>query len=469
MLKEHNTVFRRLMMFADLCVVALSFLLSHKFAHTLNPEMYPLTVHAPFLPVTLILWGFLLYFFTMYQSFRVKPLFEMFYIIFKTALTGFIIFGSITYILKVTYISRFFIVFFFVATSLILCLEKSLVILFFRYSRMKGYNFRNVLVVGTNKRAQRFSELMAHHKEWGFHVFGYVDEDVKKKGEVIDGVKVIGGFDDIPTILHSNVVDEVVFIVPRSWLTKIEDIVHFCETEGVKIHLAVDHFELQFARAKQTDLHGFPLITFESAPDKIWHLLFKRLFDLSSSGIALVTLFPFFAFIAVAIKVTSKGPVFFKQVRCGLNGRRFTLYKFRTMVIDAEKKLAELQKHNQMNGPAFKMENDPRVTPLGQYLRKLSLDELPQFWNVFAGDMSLVGPRPPIPKEVERYDNWHRRRLSMRPGLTCLWQVNGRNKITDFDDWMKLDLEYIDNWSLWLDLKIMFKTVPVVLVGHGAK
>ncbi len=469
MLKEHNAVFRRIMIMADLCVIAVSFVLAYPLACKLNPSMNPFKIHIAFLPVILMLWGFLLYFSRMYQSFRVKPLFEMFYIVFKTALAGFIIFGSITYILKITYVSRAFIVFAFLISSVLLCAEKAFVVMFFRFTRRKGFNFRSVLIIGTNKRAQRFEELLYNHREWGFHVLGFIDEDPKKKGEAFGKSKVLGSFDDLPDVIHSNVVDEVVFIVPRSWLTKIEEIVHFCETEGLKIHLAVDHFELQFAKAKQTDFHGFPLITFESAPDKIWHLLFKRLFDLVLSGVALVVLSPFLLIIAICIKATSKGPIFFKQTRCGLNSRRFTLLKFRTMVVDAEKKLAELEKHNQMKGPAFKMDNDPRVTPIGRFLRKLSLDELPQLWNVLAGDMSLVGPRPPIPKEVERYDNWHRRRLSMRPGLTCLWQVNGRNKITDFDDWMKLDLEYIDNWSLWLDLKIVFKTVPVVLIGHGAK
>jgi exopolysaccharide biosynthesis polyprenyl glycosylphosphotransferase len=457
------------MIFADLSVVAVSFFLGYWLRRQINPNVLPFQMHVTFLPVTLILWGFLLYFFRMYQSFRMKPLIEMTYVIFKTALTAFIVFGSVLYILKITYFSRSFIALVFIIASFLLCLEKAAMVLFFRYTRLKGFNFRNVLIIGTNKRAVRFAEMLGDHREWGFHIVGFIDEDPKKIGEVIDGSKVIGSFEDLPRVIHSHVIDDVVFIVPRSWLTKIEEIVHFCETEGLKIHLAVDHFEMQFARAKQTDLHGFPLITFESAPDKVWHLITKRLFDLVLSGVSMIALFPLFMTIVILVKLTSRGPVFFKQVRCGLNGRRFKLYKFRTMVVGAEKKLEELQKHNQMKGPAFKMENDPRVTSVGRILRKFSLDELPQLGNVLMGDMSLVGPRPPIPKEVEQYDNWHRRRLSMRPGLTCLWQVNGRNKITDFNEWMKLDLEYIDNWSLWLDLKIVFKTVPVVLIGHGAK
>jgi lipopolysaccharide/colanic/teichoic acid biosynthesis glycosyltransferase len=187
------------------------------------------------------------------------------------------------------------------------------------------------------------------------------------------------------------------------------------------------------------------------------------------SFIALVILAPILGLIAIAIETTSPGGVLFKQQRCGLNGRVFTLYKFRTMVSDAEAKLESLRQHNQMGGPAFKMDNDPRVTKVGRILRKFSLDELPQFWNVFKGEMSLVGPRPPLPKEVKQYDQWQRRRLSMAPGITCLWQISGRNNITDFNQWAKLDLQYIDHWSPWLDLMILVKTLPAVLLTRGAK
>ena len=198
-------------------------------------------------------------------------------------------------------------------------------------------------------------------------------------------------------------------------------------------------------------------------------MIFKRIIDIIVSALALVILAPVFAVIAIIIKRTSDGPAFFAQERCSLNGRRFKLYKFRTMDKDAEGKLKDLMAHNQMDGPAFKMDNDPRVTPVGKFLRKSSLDEFPQFYNVLRGDMSLIGPRPPLPKEVEKYDFWQRRRLSMRPGLTCLWQVSGRNKIKDFDEWARLDLKYIDEWSPLLDTKIFFKTIPTVLFGIGAK
>jgi len=210
------------------------------------------------------------------------------------------------------------------------------------------------------------------------------------------------------------------------------------------------------------------LLTFESTPDKLWHLWVKRLFDIVFSFIALIILAPIFAIVAIMIKATSKGPVFFKQERGGLNGRKFMLYKFRTMVVDAEAKLKDVLAYNEMDGPVFKLTNDPRLTKVGKFLRKFSVDELPQLWNVLKEDMSIVGPRPPIPAEIDKYANWQRRRLSMMPGITCLWQVKGRNNI-DFEAWMRFDLEYIDNWSLWLDCKIILQTIPVVLFGIGGK
>ncbi|MBI4698799.1 MAG: sugar transferase, partial [Nitrospirae bacterium] len=206
-----------------------------------------------------------------------------------------------------------------------------------------------------------------------------------------------------------------------------------------------------------------------STPDRLGLLFIKRLFDFVSSVIALIFLMPLLILVAIVIKASSPGPVFFKQQRCSLYGRKFMFYKFRTMVDEAESMLEAVLPYNEMSGPVFKMTNDPRVTEAGKWLRKYSIDELPQLWNVVNGDMSLVGPRPPLPEEVEKYDGWQRRRLSMRPGITCLWQIKGRNKIADFNEWMRLDMEYIDNWSLWLDFKILFKSVPVVLSGAGAK
>ena len=262
-------------------------------------------------------------------------------------------------------------------------------------------------------------------------------------------------------------IDEVVFVVPRLRLNHMENAINACETEGVKATIAVDLFDLKIARSRQTELDGIPLLTFETTIAKEWQLFVKRAMDIVISGLAIILLSPVLIIGATLIKLTSPGPVMFKQKRVSLNGRKFVLHKFRTMYKGAHKEQLELRANNEMKGPVFKMKKDPRITPVGRILRKFSIDELPQLFNVFVGHMSLIGPRPLPTYEVEEFEPWQRRRLSMRPGITCLWQVNGRNKI-DFEEWMKWDLEYLDNWSLWLDFKILLKTIPVVLFGIGA-
>lgn len=464
MLKEHAKVFTRLLAFFDLFLIAFGFYLSSLIKKVSFSSEYIL-----FLLFILFIEEFLLWHFGVYTSFRIKTIPQVLFSVIKASFITLVISGFITYIFKLQSIGRGFMVLVFGVITLLLSAEKIILIKFFRFIRKKGFNYRNILLIGTGKRAQRFIDLVHQHAEWGLRIVGLVDYDEAKKGKIVKGYKVLGSFKDIPDIIHNNVIDEVVFVVPRSQLNEIEDIIYFCEEEGLKVNIAVDLFELKISKAKQTALSEMPLITFESTPDKIWALLIKRIIDISVSGVALILLSPLFLIISILIKLTSKGPVFFKQVRVGLNGRRFILYKFRTMVEDAEERLKSLLKYNEMKGPVFKMSNDPRITKIGKILRRFSLDELPQLWNVLKGDMSLVGPRPPLPSEVEKYQPWQRRRLSMRPGLTCLWQVNGRNKINDFDEWVRLDLEYIDNWSLGLDFKILFKTVPVVLLGIGAK
>jgi exopolysaccharide biosynthesis polyprenyl glycosylphosphotransferase len=494
MIKEQTRLLKKVLLIVDLGLVSGSFFIGY-FLRDAITYFTPFAFLAPYLydehlrpieyyvlyigllPIFLLLWGGLLSYFGMYNSSRFSSIPESFGSIIKAAIAGFIIFGSYIFILRMQQdISRLLIGFIFTIATLLLCLEKIVFVYILRILNKMDKNFksalivfRRILIVGTGKRSRTFIELIKNNPGWNIKIVGLLDMDITKKGEKINGQEVIGTLDDIPHLIQDNVIDEVVFIVPRSWLSKIEEVMLFCENAGLKVHLAVNLFDLKFSRAKQTDLHGFPLLAFESTPEKLGHLFVKRIFDFIASGIALVILIPVFIIIATIIKTTSEGPVFYKQLRCGLYGRKFMFYKFRTMVIDAESRLKELLKYNEMNGPVFKMTNDPRITNIGKWLRKFSLDELPQLWNVLKGDMSLVGPRPPLPLEVENYDNWQRRRLSMRPGITCLWQVSGRNKIVDFKEWMKLDLEYIDNWSLWLDFKIFFMTIPAVILGRGAK
>jgi exopolysaccharide biosynthesis polyprenyl glycosylphosphotransferase len=486
MIKEHHSLFKRVVLCIDLSLVTISLFAGYFLRDTIygifpalsSMEMLPLArvgYYVGLLPVLLIIWGALLSYFGMYKSFNAK-ISESFLIIFKSALTGFIMFGSYIFVLKMQQsVSRMVIVFSFLLAPLLISIEK--IALFYAYRiiskrdvsfKSSLFIFRRILIVGTGRKAELFVELVNNHPDGGLKIVGLADIDGNREGEVIKGYRVLGSFHDMPEIIHNNIIDEVIFIAPSSSLRKIEDTVKFCESEGLRVNIAADIYDLSFTKAKHSDFYGFPLITYESTPDKLGYLFIKRLFDFAVSGISVIFLAPFLLIIFVIIKTNSEGPVFYKQKRCGLYGRKFTMYKFRTMSADAESKLKDLLVYNEMKGPVFKMANDPRITRAGKWMRKYSIDELPQLWNVLKGDMSLVGPRPPLPEEVERYTPAQRRRLSMRPGITCLWQIEGRSKIFDFDEWSRLDLEYIDNWSFGLDIKILLKSIPVVLFGRGA-
>ncbi len=468
MLKEHIKVFRKILWLVDLGLIALSFFL----AYMINSRILgfvALTEFANFLPILIIIWGALLHYFGMYESIRTMRIPKILMTVVRITLYAFIVFVSILYLVKVPPLGRSFMALSFGLSAILICMQRIILIYFFRYMRAQGYNYRSILVVGTGRKAQQFAKVAEEHKEWGLKISGFLVEDKDRVGKEIYGYPVLGAFDDLSEITDRNIIDEVMFLVPYSRLSRIEPLVQFCENKGLRMHLSVDYFELKLARVKQTELNGFPILTFETTPDQVWHLLLKRVIDLVVSALALIILLPVFLVITICIKLTSAGPVFFRQVRCGLNRRSFVLYKFRTMIDGAEQMIESLSDYNEMQGPVFKMHNDPRMTSIGRFLRKNSLDELPQLYNVIKGEMSLVGPRPPIMKEVQDYRLWQKRRLSMRPGITCLWQANGRNHIRDFEKWTKLDLDYIDNWSLWLDVKILFKTIPAVLFGSGAK
>ena len=271
-------------------------------------------------------------------------------------------------------------------------------------------------------------------------------------------------------LLHEHSANGVLLTAKHTFFGQIEKAVQACELEGVEAWLLADFFNTQVSQTTFDDLNGRPMLVFRSTPEDSWQKVAKHAIDVFGAVSFLTFFSPFFVLIALAIKLSSPGPIFFKQRRSGLNGKPFTMLKFRSMVTNAEQRKVELEIINEMDGPVFKVTNDPRVTKIGRYLRRWSIDEWPQMFNVLMGDMSLVGPRPLPVDEVRRFDDLaHRRRLSVKPGLTCLWQVNGRNTVTSFREWVRLDLEYIDNWSLWLDLKILAKTVPVVIMGTGAK
>jgi exopolysaccharide biosynthesis polyprenyl glycosylphosphotransferase len=270
----------------------------------------------------------------------------------------------------------------------------------------------------------------------------------------------------LPKLLSERIVDEVVFGVDSSHLAKLEDVFLLCDQEGVSTRISLDFFPQSNSDVTLDRVGGSTLLTFSGAPLDDLRLVLKRLFDIGAAAAGLIILAPFLAVIALLIKFSSPGNVIYRQARCGLNGRRFTLYKFRSMVDNADEMQPQLEHLNERD-VVFKLANDPRVTPIGRWIRKFSVDELPQLYNVLRGDMSIVGPRPPLASEVDRYERWQRRRLRMRPGLTCLWAISGRDGI-DFNTWMRMDISYIENWSLQLDWSIILRTIPHVLAGKGA-
>jgi exopolysaccharide biosynthesis polyprenyl glycosylphosphotransferase len=320
-------------------------------------------------------------------------------------------------------------------------------------------------VMGSGELASEIISNMRAHPEWGMTLAGFVLEDGARAPD--SSAPILGRIDDLGRILEEHVVDDVVFAVPRERLHSIEDAVKVCEEQGVGVLIALDVLRFGNARMSVGDLNGLPMLALTRTPSDDLALAAKRAFDVAVSFLVLLLLSPVFLAVAIAIKIDSPGPVFFKQTRVGLQGRIFGIWKFRSMYLDAEARLESLRAQNEMSGPVFKMRNDPRITRVGRFIRRTSLDEFPQFWNVLRGEMSVVGPRPPIPAEVRQYKRWQRRRLSVKPGITCVWQISGRNNI-DFDRWMELDLEYIDQWSLWADIRICLKTIPAVLGSRGA-
>jgi exopolysaccharide biosynthesis polyprenyl glycosylphosphotransferase len=338
-----------------------------------------------------------------------------------------------------------------------------------KYFRSRGHNFRHVLIVGRNDRAARLARRIEQYPELGLKILGFIDApNDQLDHSYYYPFKVLGTLEDCEKIVRENIVDEIFIMLPiKSFYSEIEQLIELCETVGIEAKIPTDIFRLRSSKATISRYLDLAVLDLYTSPKMNIQLVLKRLIDMIISLALIVFLLPIFLLVGILVKASSTGPVLFRQQRVGYNGRLFTLYKFRTMVDDAEELKKDLLDLNEMDGPVFKMKNDPRVTNVGRILRKTSLDEFPQLLNVLKGDMSLVGPRPPVPPEVAVYALCDRRRLSMKPGMTGIWQVSGRNNIP-FDKWMEMDRDYIDHWSLLLDLKILFRTVPVVFKREGA-
>src|SRR2546428_361840 len=479
MLKQKWRLIARIVYGVDLALTSIAFfaaffirdLLLPIFAPTQFPTgLFPLREYLKIYPVVLIIWSVLLFSYHSYHSHRTVPLRREVFTVFRVVAVGNVLLATLAFLLPLRQLSRAWFIIFAGLSALLLVLEKIALRVMARYVRAKGLNYRTVLLVGTGRRAVDVAHVVEEHKYWGYKILGFVS-DGHRLPNGWARYRVYGTVPEIRTLLEQGefpeIVDEIVFAVTRKKLDEMKQIFLLCEELGIRARVAMNFFQNRLARIEVEELEGIPFLTFTTTPSNETQLAAKRLLDVAVSLLLLGLSMPVIVLAALAVKLTSPGSVLFKQQRIGLNGRIFTLYKFRTMIANAHERLSEVSHLNEMTGPVFKIKADPRVTWVGRILRRFSLDELPQLWNVLKGDMSLVGPRPPIPEEVRSYHRWQRRRLSMKPGLTCLWQVNGRNNV-DFDRWMQMDLQYIDNWSPSLDLKILLRTIPAVLLGRGA-
>ncbi len=468
-MKENIWIYRRINLIVDLLLTAVSYAIAVSLREKL--DIWFLSGYQADYQLLLFIVPVWLFFFSLNRrlyEYRMVPIRETFKNLSLTLLKCLGVLLGLLFITHQLNSSRSVLILFGVFNLAVLLLFRKVLSSVLASYRKRGYNQQRILLVGSGQMAQDFIVKSREHPEWGWNIIGILDWDFSRLGTQLDNLPPVESLEQLPRLLQNGHVDYVVYAVPRRFLHAVEDSIATCEEMGAKVYLLADFFNLKIARQQFSFLFNQPALLYSTGPAKDGSLFFKYALDKIMALLILILVSPLMFLTSCLIKLTSPGPVLFPQTRCGLNGRKFTLYKFRTMVENAEELKSQLEAQNEMSGPVFKITNDPRLTKIGKFLRKSSIDELPQLFNVLKGDMSLVGPRPPLPVEVAQYDRWQRRKLSIKPGLTCLWQVNGRNKI-DFEHWMKLDLHYIDNWSLWLDAKILLKTVPAVLTGLGAK
>jgi exopolysaccharide biosynthesis polyprenyl glycosylphosphotransferase len=462
----------------DIILVISAFIIAYFLKNYVLPlPLGGLTI-APNYYIVLLLAIIIMYltfnFFDNYKSFSGKRYSEIYLDMIKGVSTGMFILIASLYVFKIADVSRILLGIFYIDLIILLSLSKGLIFIINRSSESNIHNIKNILIIGSHQRAKQIIDLITFSKA-NMNILGCLEVDSAKVGiEVKNGIRVLGTMENLKSIVLTGVVDEVIFAMALGKIQNVDKYMLLIEEIGIHVRIIPDWhihsllYKPKFAQILFDNFFGTPTMVVSPTSSMHRELFVKSLIDYSSAIFFFILLLPLFLLIGSAIKIFSWGPVFFKQERLGLNGRKFYLYKFRTMVPDAEKLLEKLRHLNEADGPAFKIEKDPRIIPfIGKILRKTSLDELPQLINIIKGEMSMVGPRPPIPSEVEQYDVWQRRRLSMKPGLTCIWQIAPNRNDIGFNQWMEMDLEYIDTWSLKLDFTILLNTLKTVIAGHG--
>lgn len=478
MLRQNSRLMSYLHRSLDLLLTSVAFWTAYFIARDFpsgGPGVFENVSYQSLFLLVLIIWYAVFKMFKVYSSHRYRSLKDICVKLLKAIFISILVFSLCLFALNIQPMSRVMVTIFLLLDILFLCASKSFVYRTLRYVRKDGHNIRNVLVVGSKTRARNAIKVINGNVEIGLRIVGCLETDGKLVGSsVVDGLRVIDTLDQLDRILRGNVIDELIIAMPVGKIQMAEKYLAIAESMGVKVRILSGwqiqdlKYDPRIAQIKFEMFLGIPALTLHANPANDLGLFLKSIFDYITAGLILALTLPLFGCIAFLILASSKGPVFYIQKRCGLRGRVFRLYKFRTMVEGADRMNGELENLNEMDGPVFKMKKDPRIIPyLGTFLRKTGLDELPQLINVLKGEMSIVGPRPPLPEEVEQYEIGHLRRLSMKPGLTCVWQVTPRRNHLRFVEWIKMDLEYIDNWSFFLDIKIMLLTFRAVILGSG--
>lgn len=451
----------------DVCALSIALWLAFRLG---GPEGLTYIVNAVFEPTVdstlffggvLISWFFMLSSFWLYRSKRLATLNDEFGDVLRAVSFATLILATLILVAEWSVFPKRFLLIFAAVSFILMFALRIFKRMLLHQFRLHGRNLRSVVVIGAGPRGQKLVQLMEENPETGYKFLGFIDD-------MIDD-NIIGSLDEIPSIFSSNVIDEIFVCLPiKSYYEQMQTIAAAAEEQGITVRFYSDLFNLNLSKAIPGEIGDTPILSIYASRLSDWQSFVKGSIDFVGGLMLLIVASPIMLLIALVIKLTSPGPIFFVQDRVGLNKRRFKMYKFRTMEVDAEQRQLELEALNEADGPVFKMKNDPRITRPGAWLRKTSLDELPQLFNVLQGELSLVGPRPLPERDFQRFDqHWFNRRFSVKPGITCIWQISGRSE-TSFDKWIVQDLEYIEKWSIGLDLKILFKTVPTVFRGTGA-
>lgn len=469
MLKQQSKLFTKISVLLDAATLVTAFCFSYSLLQHCFNRLQNFHEYVWALLIILPTWILLLSYSGTYASMRTKKISVVFGQLLKVHTVGGMIIMSFFFLLDPHGFSRLLVGTFLVLSLVLMTSVKASAKQFLRYFRRKGYNTRNVLIIGSGDKANYFAQLVKNHADWGLVITGFIPFCTENVNTMDSDCIRLDVVDTLNDFCKQKMIDEVVFSLPLEQMPLIDEHIRSLQEMGITVRMVIDIYDIPTARKEITLFHDeLPILTIYSKAFDAEQLFLKRGLDIVGALVGLLITGLLLPFIALAIRIESKGPLFFSQNRVGENGRIFKCWKLRSMFVDAEERKKELLDRNEMQGAMFKIKDDPRVTKVGKFIRKTSIDELPQFWNVLRGEMSLVGTRPPTPDEVATYQNWHRKRICIKPGITGLWQVSGRNQIEDFDEVVRLDIRYIEEWSLWLDIQLLAKTVWVVVARRGA-